>query len=97
MFVACKMKLLEAVLSLQFNTAISNKVPSGSTYCLVTDGILPLRQCLFPEAINRKGISLHDHFYQYFDIIKEFHSSFHPDQEFESLTDILYRILYYNI
>ena len=47
---------------------------------------------MFPEA-TQKEITLKDYFYNYFDFGKEFHTSFHPDQELESLSDILDCIL----
>jgi len=44
----------------KFDTAINAALPLGSKCCLVTDGMLPLRQCLFPEA-TQKGITIKDY------------------------------------
>lgn len=55
--------------------------------CLVTDGQLPLRQCLFPEA-QRKGITLPAYYYRFHDLRKEF-SATYPDSSVSGVEDML--------
>ena len=58
-----------------------------NSLCLVTDGQLPLRQCLFPEA-QRKGITLPDYYYKFHDLRKEFTSVF-PEASVNKVEDML--------
>nr|XP_002736133.1 PREDICTED: epithelial splicing regulatory protein 2-like isoform X1 [Saccoglossus kowalevskii] len=63
---------LESVIQ-QLDTHIRNELNSteGATFCFCIDGSLHLRQCLHPQCAN-KGIELPEHYYQFFDIRKEF-------------------------
>ena len=57
------------------------------TVCLVTDGQLPIRQCLFPEA-QRKGITLPAYYSKFHDLRKEF-SAAYPDSPVSEVEDML--------
>lgn len=65
---------LEAVIR-QFDTELTSRQIPSDSICLVTDGALPIRQCLFPET-QRKGISLPHYYYRFHDLRKEFASAF---------------------
>ena len=53
----------------------------------MTDGQLPIRQCLFPEA-QRKGITLPAYYNRFHDLRKEF-SAAYPDSTVSEVEDML--------
>ena len=53
----------------------------------MTDGQLPIRQCLFPEA-QRKGITLPAYYNRFHDLRKEF-SAAYPDSPVNEVEDML--------
>ena len=60
---------------------------------LVTDGQLPLRQCLLPETCN-KGIDLSPLYTSFFDLRKEFRKCLSPaPPQIHSVQDMINRIL----
>ncbi|CAH1269475.1 ESRP1 [Branchiostoma lanceolatum] len=59
---------IQAVLE-QLHQSLTNGV--GAPFCLVVDGQQAMRQCLHPETC-KKGISLPDYFYAFFDLRREF-------------------------
>jgi hypothetical protein len=60
---------------------------------LVTDGQLPLRQCLHPEACS-KNIQLSEFYESFFDLRKEFCAFYHAE-EMHSIRSMVERILFY--
>ena len=77
---------LEAVIR-QFDSELSSRRIEADSICLVTDGALPIRQCLFPET-QRKGITLPLYYYRFHDLRKEF-SSAYPDSSATEVEDML--------
>ena len=77
---------LEVVLR-QFDQEAKAKGLEAQTCCLVTDGQLPVRQVLFPEA-TRKGITVPPYYYRFHDLRKEF-SAAHPEATASSIEDML--------
>ncbi|XP_061531256.1 epithelial splicing regulatory protein 1 isoform X2 [Phycodurus eques] len=73
-------KSLEAALNM-FHLQLTNEVNSagaGTSACLCTDGQLPIRQVIHPEAAS-KSILVPDCFYSFFDLRKEFRTYFPSD------------------
>lgn len=60
---------------------------------LVTDGQLPLRQCLHPEACS-KNIQLSEFYESFFDLRKEFCAFYHAE-EMHSIRAMVERILFH--
>ena len=56
---------------LELESRNSTFIGSLEHACIITDGPIPLRQTLHPEAL-RKNIPLHTLFFSYFDLQKEF-------------------------
>ena len=77
---------LEVVLR-QFDQEAKAKGLEAQTCCLVVDGQLPIRQCLFPEA-TRKGITMPPYYYRFHDLRKEFAAA-HPEASVSSIEDML--------
>ena len=77
---------LESVIR-QFDLELTSRQIPTDSICLVTDGALPIRQCLFPET-QRKEISLPNYYYRYHDLRKEFASAF-PDSDATEVEDML--------
>ena len=71
----------------QFDQEAKAKGLEAHNCCLVTDGQLPVRQCLFPEA-TRKGITLSPYYYRFHDLRKEFAAA-HPEASVSSIEDML--------
>ena len=71
----------------RFNAELSSRGLDPETVCLVTDGQLPIRQCLFPEA-QRKGITLPAYYSKFHDLRKEF-SAAYPDSPVSEVEDML--------
>ena len=71
----------------QFDQEAKAKGLEAHNCCLVTDGQLPVRQCLFPEA-TRKGITLPSYYYRFHDLRKEFAAA-HPEASVSSIEDML--------
>ena len=71
----------------QFDQEAKAKGLEAHNCCLVTDGQLPVRQCLFPEA-TRKGITLPPYYYRFHDLRKEFAAA-HPEASVSSIEDML--------
>ncbi|KAH9362421.1 hypothetical protein HPB48_020169 [Haemaphysalis longicornis] len=63
---------------------------AGGQFYFVTDGQLPLRQALHPEAV-RHGVMLPDAFYHFFDLRKEFQAFY--GKAVDSVQDMLTCIL----
>ncbi|XP_061674912.1 epithelial splicing regulatory protein 1 isoform X1 [Syngnathoides biaculeatus] len=73
-------KSLEAALNM-FHLQLTNEVNSagaGTSVCLCTDGQLPIRQVIHPEAAS-KNILVPECFYSFFDLRKEFRMHFPSD------------------
>ncbi|XP_061572773.1 epithelial splicing regulatory protein 1 isoform X2 [Cololabis saira] len=69
-----------------FNLQLTNEVNSegtGTSLCLCTDGQLPIRQVIHPEAVS-KNILVPDCFYSFFDLRKEFKKHF-PTSDLKDL------------
>ncbi|XP_047119808.1 RNA-binding protein fusilli isoform X2 [Schistocerca piceifrons] len=62
--------------------------PTPHSLRLVTDGQLPLRQCLHPEACS-KGIELPSYYNYFFDLRKEFHTFYAATKEINSISDMV--------
>ncbi|XP_067054546.1 epithelial splicing regulatory protein 1-like isoform X2 [Acropora muricata] len=60
---------------------------TGKSWCLVTDGQLPLRHYLHMEAC-RKKTKLSDHFYSFYDLKKEVKRAVKYDSDFKNLEDV---------
>lgn len=58
-------------LNLQFDSYLRSLKIDHSSVCLVTDGQLPLRQCLHPESCA-KDIHLPSYYWKFSDLKKEF-------------------------
>lgn len=56
---------------LQFDTYLHSLRVDQDNLCLITDGQLPLRQCLHPEAVA-KEIQLPSYYWKFIDLKKEF-------------------------
>ena len=55
-----------------FDEFLSTEFTSkGKTFCLITDGVVGIRHILLREA-HRKGITISDHYYTFFDLKVEF-------------------------
>lgn len=78
----------------QFEGYCSGLGVSPYSLTLVTDGQLPLRQCLHPEAAN-KDITLPLYYNQFADLRKEVPSMYASDSVFTNIADILTCILHY--
>lgn len=68
---------------------LETSIPNADV-TLVTDGQLPLRQILLPEA-QRKGIRLSDLYYRFHDLRKEFAAGFPEHSSASSVEDMLNR------
>ncbi|XP_039297317.1 RNA-binding protein fusilli isoform X2 [Nilaparvata lugens] len=64
--------------------------PDSPLFKFITDGQLPLRQCLLPEACT-KGITLPDYYCSFYDLRKHFSHFYNvpEDQEFKSVKDLV--------
>ena len=71
----------------RFNAELTSRGLDPNSICLVTDGQLPIRQCLFPEA-QRKGITLPAYYNRFHDLRKEF-SAAYPDSTVSEVEDML--------
>lgn len=68
------MSLFVTIYSAQFDQHLRQTLaidPDAANFRLVTDGALPLRQCLHPEACS-KGLQLPTYYTRYNDLRKEF-------------------------
>ncbi|CAB3385279.1 Hypothetical predicted protein [Cloeon dipterum] len=77
---------LETVLA-KFESYVRTFVQSGDRprgMIFVTDGQLPLRQCLHPEACS-KNIQLSEFYESFYDLRKEFSSFYHAAEEMHSI------------
>uniref|UniRef100_T1ILP7 RRM domain-containing protein n=1 Tax=Strigamia maritima TaxID=126957 RepID=T1ILP7_STRMM len=81
-------QFLEQILE-QFDQFARTKLDSdaGRSFLLITDGQLPLRQVLHPEACN-KNIDLPESFYTFYDLRKEFRKFYHSE-EMQNIKDML--------
>jgi epithelial splicing regulatory protein 1/2 len=75
---------LDTVLD-KFDSEVAAKL--DSPFCLVTDGQLHIRQCLYPEA-QRKGITLPAYYHRFYDLRKEV-AAIHPDTSISNIEDML--------
>lgn len=68
--------------------------PESPLFRLVTDGQLPLRQCLHPEA-SSKNIELPSYYFRFHDLRKDFRAFYQApdDAELSSVTDLVDCIL----
>ena len=71
----------------RFDAELKSRGIEPASLCLVTDGQLPIRQCLFPEA-QRKNIHLPSYYYSFHDMRKEFASAY-PDSTASKVEDML--------
>lgn len=82
---------------LQFDTYVRSLQidPDSPLFRLVTDGQLPLRQCLHPEACS-KNIDLPSYYYLFHDLRKDFRAFYSApeDAELNSVTDLVDCILF---
>ncbi|RZF48745.1 hypothetical protein LSTR_LSTR013829 [Laodelphax striatellus] len=64
--------------------------PDSPLFKFITDGQLPLRQCLHPEACT-KNITLPDYYCSFYDLRKHFRHFYNvpEDQEFKSVKDLV--------
>uniref|UniRef100_A0A0K2U021 RRM domain-containing protein n=1 Tax=Lepeophtheirus salmonis TaxID=72036 RepID=A0A0K2U021_LEPSM len=69
----------------KFDKEVASKLEGKFT--LLTDGQLPIRQCIFPEAW-RKNIILPEYMYRFHDLRKEF-SSMYPNVIVNSIEDMI--------
>lgn len=69
--------------------------PTSPLFRLVTDGQLPLRQCLHPEACS-KNIDLPEYYNVFHDLRKDFRTFYNVpnDQELSSITHLVKCILF---
>lgn len=65
--------------SLQFDSYLRSLKIDQNSLCLVTDGQLPLRQCLHPES-SAKDIPLPSYYWKFSDLKKEYVQTKQPDQ-----------------
>ena len=70
-----------------FDSELAARGLDPKSICLVTDGQLAIRQCLFPEA-TRKGITLPSYYYRFHDLRKEFASAY-PDSTATNVEEML--------
>ena len=80
---------LEVVLR-QFDQEAKAKGLEAQTCCLVTDGQLPVRQVLFPEA-TRKGITVPPYYYRFHDLRKEFSTAQNLSHFWNTTEKIMYK------
>lgn len=68
--------------------------PESPLFRLVTDGQLPLRQCLHPEA-SSKNIELPSYYFRFHDLRKDFRAFYQApdDAELSSVTELVDCIL----
>lgn len=69
--------------------------PNSPLFSLVTDGQLPLRQSLHPEACA-KDITLPSYYNRFHDLRKDFRAFYNasPEEELNSISDLINCILY---
>lgn len=88
--------LTSACLLLQFDLFVRSLQidPESPLFRLVTDGQLPLRQCLHPEA-SSKNIELPSYYFRFHDLRKDFRAFYQApdDAELSSVTDLVDCIL----
>ncbi|KAG8263380.1 regulation of RNA splicing [Homalodisca vitripennis] len=80
------------ILVLQFDSYVRSLQidPQSPLFRLVTDGQLPLRQCLHPEACS-KNIELPSYYHVFHDLRKDFRAFYSApdDAELNSVTDLV--------
>lgn len=88
------------ILFFQFDTYVKslNIEPQTPMFRIVTDGQLPIRQCLHREA-SIKDIELPEYYNVFHDLRKDFSKFYNApqDQTFNSITDLVNCILLNNI
>lgn len=87
------------IIYFQFDTYVKslNIEPQAPMFRIVTDGQLPIRQCLHREA-SIKDIELPEYYNVFHDLRKDFSKFYNApqDQTFNSITDLVNCILLYN-